>query len=210
MIIFQVCSRFQSYQLEMSEVELYQCIVAADPYCLMHSVPGQDCNSTDSDCNRLKSYVGPEWDAKKIFFIWSYLYISNADSKWSPNLWNSFCWIASFGKSSLKMIVNKKIVGEVSIKRSFFRSETMTYIFKFQYFFGKVIGDELSLVFTLAPTQPTNQPTTTTLQSYPGLYLSPGVRYLRSVKGKNYSYDVGNPLRFFFFLHPLIFFQPFI
>ena len=38
-----------------------------------------------------------------------------------------------------------------------------------------------SLVVTLPPT--------TTLQSYLGLYLSPGVRYLRSVKGKNYFYE---------------------
>ena len=40
---------------------------------------------------------------------------------------------------------------------------------------------------------------------YPGLYLSPGVRYSKSVKGKNYFYDVGNPLRFF--LHTLYFFS---
>ena len=94
--------------------------MAADPYCLMYSVPGKDCNSTDSDCNRMKSYVGPGWDDKKVFFIWSYLYISNADWKWSPNLWNTFCWIASLKKSSLTMIVNKKIVGEVSIKKNHF------------------------------------------------------------------------------------------
>ena len=61
---------------------------------------------------------------------------------------------------------------------------------------GKVIGDELSLMFTLAPTTTHHHHH---LRSYPGLYLSPGVRYLRSVKGKNYFYDVGNPLRFFFF-----------
>ena len=58
-----------------------------------------------------------------------------------------------------------------------------------------------SLVVTLAPT---------TTQLYPGLYLSPGERYLRSVKGKNYFYDVGNPLRFFFSTPFNFFFQPFI
>ena len=61
----------------------------------------------------------------------------------------------------------------------------------FFFFFGKVIKDELSVVVTHAPT--------TTLQSYLGLYFSPGVRYLKSVKCKNYFYDVGNPLRYFFF-----------
>ena len=99
----------------MSDVNSYQCILSVkglETPCLFYSVLGSPCRSTDSTCNRLKSWVGSDWEAKKIFYLWNYNYISinKVKWRWGPNVWNSVCWTYNHQTSKLKAFVNHQTV----------------------------------------------------------------------------------------------------
>ena len=47
-----VCLRFQSYHFNTADVNVYQCLVSHGESCLMESIHGQSCNSTDSECSK--------------------------------------------------------------------------------------------------------------------------------------------------------------
>ena len=91
-------------------MDLYQCIVSSDFSCIVEIIPGKICNSTDSECNRRKDAVGPGWDMKKIFFMWSHLYIAQAHWRFGQNHWNTLCWVTNFQLLNLKIFVNNEIV----------------------------------------------------------------------------------------------------
>ena len=74
---------------------------------------GSTCKSTDALCNRFKTFVGSEWEDKKIFYIWNYFSLSihkKVKWRWGPNAWNSVCWTYDQPTSSLKVFVNDQSV----------------------------------------------------------------------------------------------------
>ena len=108
---FKASLRFQSYQFKVSDVGSYQCILSIGGLlgqCLLFSVLGGPCKSTDAACNRLKSYVGSDWEPKKIFYIWSYQPINNVKWRWGPNDWNNVCWKYDHRTPNMKVFVNNQ------------------------------------------------------------------------------------------------------
>ena len=49
---YTVCWRFQSYHFNTSSVNVYQCLVSNGASCLIESIHGQSCKSTDSNCSK--------------------------------------------------------------------------------------------------------------------------------------------------------------
>ena len=49
---YTVCWRFQSYHFNTSSVNVYQCLVSDGVHCLIESIHGQSCKSTDSNCSK--------------------------------------------------------------------------------------------------------------------------------------------------------------
>ena len=116
----------------MSEVGSYQCILSVEGLggpCLFMSVLGRTCQSTDPVCNRIKGYVGPDWEAKKIFYIWNYSSINKVKWRWGPNTWNTVCWTYDYPQSKLKVIINDQTFKFPVASVSLFSKEKMEIYF---------------------------------------------------------------------------------
>ena len=111
--VIKASFRLQSYQFKVSEVGSYQCILSLEGLggpCLFISVLGSTCKSTDAVCNRFKSLVGSDWEAKKMFYIWNYQTIYKVKWRWGPNVWNTVCWTYDHPTTKLTVFVNNQTV----------------------------------------------------------------------------------------------------